>query len=183
MCEPSTIAAIAGVVVSAAITGAQVVANSKVQKKEAEHNHKVMLKQAKYEEEKAGMARQEAIKAARQERLSAILNINKQKSLFASSNLASSSGTFLDLSENIDNQAEMNALNAFEKSEASVSGYLNQRDSYLQKAKLIADTSSNKILSSNLEGAKKINSYLFNGKNSLYGIYQERSEKNGKQSR
>jgi tellurite resistance protein len=105
---------------------------------------KSLIDEAKVAKNQAAVERQEGIEEARRQKLSAILNMSKEKTLFASNNIATTSQTALNIFDNEKLNGELTALNTIEKSEESSNKYLQMANDYYKKANLVSLNSKKK---------------------------------------
>ena len=103
-----------------------------------------LVNEAKTAKLQAAVERQEGIEEARRQRLSSILNMSKEKTLFASNNIATNSQTALNVFDDEKLNGELTALNTIKESEKSSDKYLDMANDYYKKASLVSFNSKQK---------------------------------------
>lgn len=110
--------------------------DTQIAKAQSEFEAKEQIRQAKIAENQAVVERQEGIEEARRQKLSSILNMQKEKTIFASGNIATTSQTALNIYEEEETSGELTALNTLKKSESVSDNYLLKANDYYRKASL-----------------------------------------------
>ncbi len=137
----STAAMLAFAVVSAATaatTTAVSLSQASAQKKVAAYQIEQSKKEAQNAELQAAYERQVGVEDARKQKLNSILNMHKEKAKFAGNNISLSSGTVLNLEDDLKINSELDALTTQNNSEQKAQNYLNKRNSLYQNAALIS---------------------------------------------
>ena len=105
-------------------------------KYQSEIEAKSLIEKGKIAERNAAIERQEGIEEARNQKLSSILNMQKEKTLFASNNILTSSQTSINVFDSEKIGGELNALNTIKKADGRSDKYLQTANDYYQKASL-----------------------------------------------
>lgn len=105
-------------------------------KRQSEIETKTLIAEAKTLKEQAAIERQEGIEKARKQKLTSILNMQKEKTLFASNNILATSQTALNIFDDEKLNGELTALNTIKESEDRSNKYLQTANDYYKKASL-----------------------------------------------
>lgn len=103
-----------------------------------------LLEEAKTVKKQAAVERQEGVENARRQKLSSILNMAKEKTLFASNNISTTSQTALNVFDDEKLNGELTALNTIKKSEETSDKYIKMANDYYKKASLVSLNSKQK---------------------------------------
>ena len=132
MCIFETVDAIS-TAINIAATAAEV-HSSFVEKQNAKNETNAIIHQAKVAERNAALERQEGIEDARQKKLNAILNMSEQKANIASSNLATTSETSLNIMDDEKLNGEIEALSTMKEATRRSDNYLESAKKYYHQA-------------------------------------------------
>lgn len=105
-------------------------------KAQSEIDSKQAISEAKNLEKQAGIERQEGIETARRKKLTSILNMAQEKTIFASNNIMTTSQTALNVINDENLNGELTALNTIQEAEKRSDKYLKSADEYYKKASL-----------------------------------------------
>ena len=105
-------------------------------KVQSEAESKALIEDAKTAKKQAAVERQEGIEESRRQKLSSILNMQKEKTLFASNNIATTSQTALNIFDDQKLNGELSALNTISESEKRSDKYLQTANDYYKQASL-----------------------------------------------
>ena len=124
-------------------------------KAQSEIETRTFISEAKTVERQAAVERQEGIEESRRQKLSSILNMQKEKTMFAANNIATTSQTTLNILGDENLNGELMALNTLEEAENRSDNYLSKAKDYYNKASLSSfkgKQAYKKALLKNLEG-------------------------------
>ena len=128
MCIFGTVGAIS-TAINIAATAAEL-HSSFVEKQNAKNETNAIIHQAKVAERNAAIERQEGIEEARQKKLKAILNMSEQKANIASSNLATTSETSLNIMDDEKLNGEIEAFKTIKDANRRSDNYLESAKKY-----------------------------------------------------
>lgn len=103
-----------------------------------------LLKEAETAKKQAAVEKQEGVEEARRQKLSSILNMAQEKTLFASNNIATSSQTALNVLSDEKLNGELTALNTIKKADERSDKYIEMANDYYKKASLVSFNSKQK---------------------------------------
>lgn len=120
-----------------------------VERQTSKNETNAIIHQAKVAERNAAIERQEGIEDARQKKLNAILNMSEQKANIASSNLATTSETALNIMDDEKLNGEIEAL-------ATINESTRRSDNYLESAKKYYNQAAMHSFNSKMKFHKKL---------------------------
>ena len=164
-------------VVTAVATAAYSVKNAIDEKALAKQQTKNMIEQAKLNEQKAAIERQEGIEEARRKKLDSILNMSEQKANIAASNLGTASQTSLNIIDDEKMNGELEALITTKEADKRVNAYMETSQKYYNQASLNSFNSKIKFNKAIFNSAKNLSSSLTSVDYSEFKEYFENRKK------